>query len=317
MNTLHIVDGESTGGTLKLSGIARRDEILCWRDALYTGPVPAVLSLRQLSRVRSRFWTKGKRSGEFNKRDTMLARHEDYEHIVLWFGPGCALCQLSLAQVLSWFREHRTVPARLSWVPLHGGELRPEQMSSALAKRRPISAEQMRLNDRLWRVFRKPTPAALVRLLQADTKAVPGLQRVVRWLLQEYPSCRNGLSRMENVLLRELKRVGTAKAARVVCKVMIRTLGREGVGDQLLFDVLRSQVSARPPLVQFAEPFKEKIQSWKFNGSTLTLTAFGRLVLAGRADAVAMTGIDRWIGGVHLHGCSVRWRWDGKTLRYA
>jgi hypothetical protein len=43
------------------------------------------------------------------------------------------------------------------------------------------------------------------------------------------------------------------------------------------------------------------------------LTNVGRRVLAGKDDAVALNGIDRWIGGVHLHGKSVRWRWDGKA----
>ena len=52
MKTLHIVDGESTGGTLKVSGVARGKDILVWRDAFYTGPVPAGLTLRELSRVR-------------------------------------------------------------------------------------------------------------------------------------------------------------------------------------------------------------------------------------------------------------------------
>jgi hypothetical protein len=33
-------------------------------------------------------------------------------------------------------------------------------------------------------------------------------------------------------------------------------------------------------------------------------------VLAGHADHVTLNGIDRWIGGVHLHGRHARWRWD-------
>jgi hypothetical protein len=33
-------------------------------------------------------------------------------------------------------------------------------------------------------------------------------------------------------------------------------------------------------------------------------------VLAGGADQIALNGIDRWIGGVHLQGHHVPWRWD-------
>ena len=39
----------------------------------------------------------------------------------------------------------------------------------------------------------------------------------------------------------------------------------------------------------------------------------GCRVLEGRADHVALNGVDRWIGGVHLTGTSIPWRWDDGT----
>jgi hypothetical protein len=42
----------------------------------------------------------------------------------------------------------------------------------------------------------------------------------------------------------------------------------------------------------------------------VALTEAGRSVLDGAADHVSLNGIDRWIGGVHLVGRSVPWRWD-------
>src|SRR2546422_4361370 len=86
MKVLHIVDGESTGGSLRQAGFRKNGDILPWRDALYTGPVPRGLTLRQLSRLRSRFWTRRSLT-EFDRRDAALARHADYEEVVLWFGP--------------------------------------------------------------------------------------------------------------------------------------------------------------------------------------------------------------------------------------
>lgn len=309
VKTLHIVDGDSTGGTLKMSGLARVREILCWREALYSGPVPAGLSLRQLSRLRSRYWTKGKSQAEFEKRDAALAKHERYEKITLWFGRGCTLCHLSLAQILSWFREHNVSPQGLSWVAIHGGELHPEHMAKAYAKRRPVSHDQMQMGERTWRAFRQPSPAALNRLLRADLDVMPGLRPAVRWLLQEYPNLRNGLSRLERDLLGEIHRREIAKASQAVTPI----IAREPVGDLLLFDMLRNFVQAEHPLLEFAQPFAGKFQTREFNGATLALTNVGRRVLAGKDDAVALNGIDRWIGGVHLHGKSVRWRWDGKA----
>jgi hypothetical protein len=46
-----------------------------------------------------------------------------------------------------------------------------------------------------------------------------------------------------------------------------------------------------------------------------SLTPAGRDVLDGRADRVALCGIDRWFGGVHLQGRAVPWRWDGEQQR--
>jgi hypothetical protein len=42
----------------------------------------------------------------------------------------------------------------------------------------------------------------------------------------------------------------------------------------------------------------------------LRLTAAGRHVLDGLEDQVALNGVDRWIGGVHLSGGTAHWRWD-------
>jgi hypothetical protein len=43
------------------------------------------------------------------------------------------------------------------------------------------------------------------------------------------------------------------------------------------------------------------------------LTSAGRQALDGSADHVALNGIDRWIGGVHLQGRAARWRWHEGT----
>jgi hypothetical protein len=307
--TLHIVDGDSTAATLKEAGFRRRGEILSWRDALYTGPVPPRLSLRQLSRGRSRFWTNGKRATELDKRNAALAKHRRYDDIVLWFGEHCVLCQLSLMQILSWFREQGVAAEKLSWARVHGGELRPGQIPSACAARQPVTTEQMRLAERAWRAFRENSPSGMVRLLKADLSGLPSLRGALTRLLQEYPWSRSGLSRLEGELLREIRKREKAKAVLAFGSVMMR----EYVGDTLLLDMLRNFVRAPIPLLRFAEPFEGKVEKNEFARSILELTEVGHRVLAGKADHVALNGVDRWIGGVHLEGRRVGWRWDGKA----
>lgn len=306
--TLHIVDGDSTAGTLKDAGFSRR-EILSWRDALYTGPVPAGLSLRQLSRVRSRFWTNGKRATEFDKRDAALAKHGRFDSIVLWFGEHCVLCQLSLMQILSWFREQGVAAEKLAWARVHGGELRPEQIPRACAARQSVTTAQMRLAERAWRAFRQDSPQGMARLLKVDLSGLPSLRGPLTRLLQEYPWNRSGLSRLEGELLREIRKREKAKAVVALGSIMMR----EYVADTLLLDMLRNFVWAPLPLLRFAERFEGKVETNEFARSILELTEVGRWVLAGKADHVALNGVHRWIGGVHLEGRSVGWRWDAKA----
>jgi hypothetical protein len=48
---------------------------------------------------------------------------------------------------------------------------------------------------------------------------------------------------------------------------------------------------------------------------TVALTDTGRKLLAGEADWVRLNGVDRWLGGVHLHGGEAAWRWDREARR--
>lgn len=310
LKTLHIADGDSTAGTIRLSGLARGDEILSWRDALYTGPVPDGLSLHRLSRVRSRFLTDGANSKELEKRDAALAKHAEFEHVALWFGPNCVLCQLSLVQLLSWFREQGVSASRLSWIAGHGGELPPERIAMVYSKRKSVTLPQMRLAERAWRAFRQPSPAAMSRLLRSDLGAIPGLSSALTRLLQEYPSSRTGLSRLETLLLRTIQRAGSVRAALIVGSI----IAKETVGDTMLFDMLRNFFDASHPLVEHAKTEDPKGTKYHY-GSTLKLTDDGKCVLAGKRDAIHLNGIDRWIGGVHLRGRHVPWRWDRGTKR--
>jgi hypothetical protein len=91
------------------------------------------------------------------------------------------------------------------------------------------------------------------------------------------------------------------------------TLHSELVGDTLLFDILRALITVPHPLLRFAMPVQGSLRNYQFNGSQIEMTDTGRAALAGKADHITLNGIDRWIGGVHLSGHQVRWRWDERS----
>jgi hypothetical protein len=83
---------------------------------------------------------------------------------------------------------------------------------------------------------------------------------------------------------------------------------RPYLGDGWCFAMMDRLAAAPEPLLA-VEPAGRPVD----RHTRLRLTGTGARVLAGEADHVSLGGVDRWIGGVHLHGDRVRWRWDDGT----
>jgi hypothetical protein len=64
-----------------------------------------------------------------------------------------------------------------------------------------------------------------------------------------------------------------------------------------------------PGAVPLWEPTVDPAQ-WR-----LELTPAGRDVLTAKQDWIGLEGIDRWLGGTHLHGRDAQWRWDSAAGR--
>jgi len=83
---------------------------------------------------------------------------------------------------------------------------------------------------------------------------------------------------------------------------------RPFLGDTWCFDRM-TRLAEAPTLLLDAEPSGAPVG----HDTRLRLTQAGQEVLDGRQDHVGLNGIDRWIGGVHLTGRAVAWRWDEGT----
>jgi hypothetical protein len=137
------------------------------------------------------------------------------------------------------------------------------------------------------------------------------MHRAILWLLREYPGTRRGLSRLQRKLLKEIASRGPTKVAVVVASI----LSTESVGDLSLLDLLNSCVEVQQPLVRL-DGLSVARRTGRLNfASQVVLTDVGHRVLSGKSDHIELNGIDRWIGGVHLFGCDVRWRWDAGLHR--
>jgi hypothetical protein len=326
---LHITNGDSTAISLRRSGIP--GVFLAWRDVLHDGPVPAGLSLRQLSEVRARFLAERGWSSyedaleEFRARDSILERFRGEREVVLWFEHDL-YDQLQLLQILDWLVEQERGKTILSLIAIdsfpehasfHGlGELTPVQLGSLFPNRRPITTAMLTLAHVAWDAFRSPDPTMIGRLLASDTSALPFLAGALKRHLQEFPSVTSGLSRTERQLLEAL----TTNSLRPIPLFVAAQRMEEApfLGDWSFWQYVYDLSKGPTPLVvrqdggAFVLPLfsSSTARQTAFLEQELVLTEQGRSVLADQEDWMRLHGIDRWLGGVHLSGHEPAWRWD-------
>jgi hypothetical protein len=100
---------------------------------------------------------------------------------------------------------------------------------------------------------------------------------------------------------------GASSAGRAVGRALARET-RPFMGDTTYFGRMDQMAQGPHPLISLDPPRRPVKQA-----TGVRLTDAGARVLAGEADQVVAGGIDRWIGGVHLQGHHVPWRWDDGT----
>ncbi len=293
---LHITNGDSV--RLRESGIP--GEVLAWTDVLHEGPVPQGLPLEELSAVRGRFieechWGDAM---AFEQRDRTLRGYVRHDEVVLWFEHDL-FDQLLLLQLLDWFATRDVEPARLTLIQAgdYLGPMTPSQLAQLFPSRRPVSSEQLTLAHSAWKAFRSPDPTDIEKLLLNGTAALPYLDAALERHLEQFPSLRNGLSRTERQILENASK---GIDDRVQLFLADQSMERRiFMGDTTFFRYIGVLSSARHPLLD----------------ENLRVTRVGADVLEGRKDAVRINGINRWLGGVHLHGQEVDWRWNEESHR--
>jgi hypothetical protein len=314
---LHVSNGDSTD--LAGTGLARR--VLYWRDTLHEGPVPAV-GPEELRRLRAAFLTRGNADDRaegarmFVDRDETLAANRDGEY-VLWFEADL-YDQLQIIQILDRLAGLGVPAARITLIcigehpgiarfgglgELTAGQLRELPATRACARLTPAALE---LAGRAWAAFRASTPEGLGSVVATRSTELRFLGESFDRLSREYPSTRDGLSLTERRVLAAI-----ADGASDAGTAFVRAGARETrpyLGDTWCFAMMDRMATAPDPLL-LVEPAGRPVD----RHSGVRLTGTGERVLAGDADQITLNGIDRWIGGVHLHGRHVPWRWDDGT----
>ena len=304
---LHVTNGDSTVPGIQGTGLAER--VMPWRDVLHEGPVPDAPD-DELRRIRSAFL--GVDTDLFAERDRLLAEHRHGEY-VLWFEADL-YDQLQLVQILARLSALDVTADRITLICVGEhlgiahfgglGELTSEQLgrlpdTAATA----LTAGSLEHATRAWAALRAPDPGGLGEIAATPSAELRFVAEAFDRLSREYPSTRDGLSLTERRLL-----AAVADGAATAGDAFVRFGAREArpfLGDDWAFDRMSRLATAPAPLLEAAAPVG--------HGTLVRLTETGREVLAGTQDHLALNGIDRWIGGVHLTGADVPWRWDEGT----
>ena len=302
---LHVTNGDSTAASLLQTALVER--IVVWRDVLHEGPVPDVADA-QLRAVRAQFV--GTSVGFFEQRDAALAAGRDGEYL-LWFEADL-YDQLQIAQILARLAEMRVPAERITIICMGEylgiahfgglGELRPDQLeglpeAAAVA----LSDDALALATRAWAALRAPDPRGFAEMVSTRSPELRFMPEAFDRLGREYPWTRDGLSLTERRLLAAI-----AEGAATAGEAFVRGAAREArpyLGDTWAFAAIERLARAEVPLVSVGAGAVDR-------HAPVGLTEAGRRVLDGAADHVSLNGIDRWIGGVHLVGRDVLWRWD-------
>jgi hypothetical protein len=314
---LHVSNGDATD----LAGTGLATRILYWRDVLHEGPVPAV-GPEELRRIRAAFLAsvhvddRNEGAAMFAERDRILAANRDGEY-VLWFEADL-YDQLQIIQILARLAELAVPAERITLICIgeHAGiarfgglgELTAEQLrelpgTNACARLTPAA---LQLATQAWAAFRAPTPEGLRAIAASRLGELRFLGEAFDRLSREYPATRDGLSLTERRVL-----AAVADGAPDAGTAFVRAGSRETrpyLGDTSCFAMMDRMAQSADPLL-LTEPAGAPVD----RHTGLRITDTGQRVLAGAADHVTLNGIDRWIGGVHLRGTRVPWRWNDGT----
>ncbi|MCO4757573.1 MAG: hypothetical protein KC477_06100 [Oceanospirillaceae bacterium] len=321
---LHITNGDNANQVLQHAGVSGR--FLSWADVLHDGPVPAGLTLDEMSQVRANFihhcgWaSEFEALTHFQSRDAVFLSSAREGGVVIWNSPEL-YDQLHLIQLLSWYNSEagrHCQPPELVLVPfLLGLATEEHDLPECLNQRQVVSTEQLQVAEEAWYALTASNPRMLAAMLKQDLSCLPYLKSGLQRLAEEYPDL-NGINRTERQILSILS--GGESAPGSVFKGSQQLENPQFMGDSSFWLVVKRMVESDRPLIALADGTAFKLPGMfgadeAFLQQQLLITDLGAEVLEGDANWLAQRQIDRWVGGVHLNPENI-WCWGAENAEF-
>jgi hypothetical protein len=227
-----------------------------------------------------------------------------YDTVELWFDTR-PYAQLQLIWLLHHFRACPEMRARLK-LRLLDRDLVEIDTLDFDRLRRPVDVMEKNLAtaSTAWQAYAAPTPEACFKLIEKDLSAFPLLKPALRDLLDELPSRTTGLGATEMRML-ELIAAGYANVNPLF---HLRELRQTRVFDEWEQGYLLDGLAFGPkPAIAGLDEELRTIRRDNLRDrhaallrSRMSLTDFGKAVVAHKEDFSRHNPIDRWWGGTHL-----------------
>lgn len=239
--------------------------------------------------------------------------------IELWFDPE-PNSQLQLIWILDYLRSEPSVTEslRLRHVDFDLRGADPAELRHRDVRQFDIAESDFGIASMAWEAYRAPTPELWAALRDRPLGKLSFLKPAMEDLLSELPSPATGLGTTETRLL-ELIATGHNRTDKLFRP---GTLGTRVFDPWELGTLLEGLAFGPAPAVAgldsklaTVDKHNERGRNAAFRRSRLSLTEFGRAVLAGREDFRRHNPIRRWWGGTFLTSERL-WRWDaqGRSL---
>jgi hypothetical protein len=232
---------------------------------------------------------------------------ERYDEIELWFDPSpedqlqliCLLDHLGSCPNLL-----QKLKLRLPLFDLDQVRNIAFDASASHVRIANVQARELETARMAWQAYCAPTPEACVDLVHSDLSALLMLRPALLDLLAELPSPLTGLGATEMRFLELLSRgYANTNALFHLCSLRRTYVFREFELGSLLEGLAlgpKPAVDGFDDELRTIDPENLKARHEIYLRSRLSLTEFGKAVLAGREDFSRHNPIDRWWGGTRL-----------------
>ena len=260
-------------------------------------------------------WSDGpwKQSANGEHRDLSLAEFcQQYETVELWFDVQPS-AQLKLIWLLDYFHTYPEAVDRLKLRLVDLNMIEVEEFGRWDPPAVDVTEEELATASAAWQAWRSPTPVACFDLLSKDLSALPLLRPVLIDLLEELPSGSTGLGASEMRMLELI-----ARGYRLTNALFhLRQLRQTRIFGEWEYGYLLDGLAfgPRPAVAGLDEELRtldrENLRDRHpaYLRSRLSITEFGKAILAHKEDFSRHNPIDRWWGGTHLTNDNL-WRWN-------